>query len=146
MNEGQLLVPANRAGPICPKSPSLFLLTSPGHDSNNCPSSLNKISSTSYWIFGHFFTEYSVYRFSWLKSTLISRWRCLLCAGDCLERMWLRELRTWQNSSPSPSWHASLTHHDVPNCKRVVNINRRNTVQFAISDQSTRLWALLWLN
>ena len=48
MDWAELLVPANRAGPICPKSPSLFLLTSPGHNSNNCPSSINKISSTSY--------------------------------------------------------------------------------------------------
>ena len=30
-----LLVPANRAGPVRPESSSLFLLTSPGHNSNN---------------------------------------------------------------------------------------------------------------
>ena len=29
-----LLLPANRAGPVWPESPSLFLLTSPGHSSN----------------------------------------------------------------------------------------------------------------
>ena len=29
-----LLLPANRAGPVWPESPSLFLLTSPGHNSN----------------------------------------------------------------------------------------------------------------
>ena len=49
MDESELLVPANRAGPIRPKSSSLFLLASPGHNSNNyhlywlwreCPPSL----------------------------------------------------------------------------------------------------------
>ena len=43
-----MLVPANRTGPIQPKSSSLFLLTSPGHNSNICHSSINKIISTSY--------------------------------------------------------------------------------------------------
>ena len=47
-----MLVPANRAGPIRPKSSFLFLLTSPGHNSNNYHSSINKISSTSYWVQG----------------------------------------------------------------------------------------------
>ena len=37
-----------RASQVWPESPSLFLLTSPGHNSNNCPSFINKISSTSY--------------------------------------------------------------------------------------------------
>ena len=48
MDESEFLVPANRAGPIRPKSSSLFLLTQPGHNSNIYNSSKNKISSTSY--------------------------------------------------------------------------------------------------
>ena len=44
-----LLLTANRASQVGPESPSLFLLTSPGHNSNNCPSFINKISSTSYY-------------------------------------------------------------------------------------------------
>ena len=48
MDWSEMLVPANRAGTIWPKSSSLFLLTSPGHNSNNYHSSINKISSTSY--------------------------------------------------------------------------------------------------
>ena len=49
MDESELLVPANRAGPFRPKSSSLFLLTQAGHNSNINNSSINKISSTSYW-------------------------------------------------------------------------------------------------
>ena len=48
MDESELLVPANRAGPIRPKSFSLFLLTQPGHNNNIYNSSIDKISSTSY--------------------------------------------------------------------------------------------------
>ena len=42
------MVPANRANQIWSKSSSLFFLTQPGHNSNKCNSSINKISSTSY--------------------------------------------------------------------------------------------------
>ena len=55
-----MLVPANRTGLIWPKSSSLFLLTSPGHNSNNYHPSINKISSTSYWITGHLSQHWSV--------------------------------------------------------------------------------------
>ena len=48
MDWSEMLVPANKAGPIWPKSSSLFLLTSPGHNSNNYHSSINKITSTSF--------------------------------------------------------------------------------------------------
>ena len=49
MDRSEMLVPANRAGQIRPKSSSLFLLTQPGHNNNFYNSSINKISSTSYY-------------------------------------------------------------------------------------------------
>ena len=48
MNGSKMLVPANKTSPIQPKSSSLFLLTSPGHNSIICHSPINKISSSSY--------------------------------------------------------------------------------------------------